>query len=589
MGIKTFLIKVHLSVLLPLAFLSTVYLYLYPVWHKCGFEAPGPKEITGSGTKEAPFRLLTLADPQIEGDSSLRKFARTRTEIKWKHFRRREDEEGDGEGDGDGMMSVVATIKAFTRAVLDRDHLRDVGNGYLEELKLSMKYLQKKVDLWGNDLYLAHVYRTMHWYTNPTHVVVLGDLVGSQWISDDEFLRRGRRFWDVIFRGGVKVTPEDVYNHEVSEGGKDGGGGGDWTHRIMNVVGNHDVGYAGDMTRERIDRFEDMFGQVNYMLTIHAPGPPEGYTPNATLTNKITTAQGGEEVIDPDELIPPVLRILLLNSLSLDTPIKDQSIATDSYDGINLVLKNRTMSPLQATILLTHLPFHKPEGICADGPFIDYFPAWDGGGIREQNHLSETTSQMLLGWLFALPTNSDDMHERKREKGIILTGHDHVGCDIWHFYRRFPDPEEENGDDEEEGEESTIIPTLPRPEPEWTAVNYINKDTMMNAMKSSGAFGKHFNASTDFVFEGLREVTVRSMMGEFGGNAGLVSAWFDWSQRTWRFKYTTCSLGIQHIWWAVHVVDLIAAITSLVLTLWHVLSLVFSTTKVVVGPGKKEQ
>lgn len=33
-----------------------------------------------------------------------------------------------------------------------------------------------------------------------THEVVLGDLFGSQWIPDDEFLHRVHRYKDIIFK-----------------------------------------------------------------------------------------------------------------------------------------------------------------------------------------------------------------------------------------------------------------------------------------------------------------------------------------------------------------------------------------------------
>ncbi len=56
---------------------------------------------------------------------------------------------------------------------------------------------------------------------------------------------------------------------------------------------------------------------------------------------------------------------------------------------------------------------------------------------------------------------------------------------------------------------------------------------------------------------GLREITVRSMMGEFGGNAGLLSLWFDDHAWEWRFDFAVCALGQQHLWWAVHILDLV--------------------------------
>jgi len=38
-----------------------------------------------------------------------------------------------------------------------------------------------------------------------THEVVLGDLFGSQWIKDDEFLARVRRYKDIIFKDVILI------------------------------------------------------------------------------------------------------------------------------------------------------------------------------------------------------------------------------------------------------------------------------------------------------------------------------------------------------------------------------------------------
>src|SRR2546423_5592360 len=76
-----------LTLLCLAAVLSTVYLYLYPAVHSCAFPTPSSaypasttddsglirpvhRESVNDGD-EAPFRLLVLADPQLEGDSSL--------------------------------------------------------------------------------------------------------------------------------------------------------------------------------------------------------------------------------------------------------------------------------------------------------------------------------------------------------------------------------------------------------------------------------------------------------------------------------------------------------------------------------------
>jgi hypothetical protein len=56
---------------------------------------------------------------------------------------------------------------------------------------------------------------------------------------------------------------------------------------------------------------------------------------------------------------------------------------------------------------------------------------------------------------------------------------------------------------------------------------------------------------------GIREVTLRSMMGSYGGNSGLFSAWFDEASEEWRYRIQMCEFGVQHWWWAVHVLDVV--------------------------------
>ena len=68
----------------------------------------------------------------------------------------------------------------------------------------------------------------------------------------------------------------------------------------------------------------------------------------------------------------------------------------------------------------------------------------------------------------------------KYSGGVMMTGHDHEGCQIEHHW----DQEVEK----------------------WKAEKWDDEKRNKNA---------------------IREITVRSMMGEYGGNAGLLSAWFD--------------------------------------------------------------
>ncbi|KAF8462556.1 hypothetical protein BDZ91DRAFT_734074 [Kalaharituber pfeilii] len=559
MSLQSFLTRTYLFVILPLALISSAYLFLYPFWHLCAFpETSVSGSNVGKVPRQAPFRLLALADPQIEGDTRLNRILNKMPK----------------EEDMGGWKELVAALKAK-----DIEGVKALATIYWDRIGISLQYWQKWVDIWGNDLYLAHVFRTMYWYTKPSHVVVLGDLLSSHWIKDEEFERRGGRFWDVIFRGMQKVEAEDVKRNEEIVMKPEWNGEDvsvDWSRKVINIAGNHDVGYAGDMTKERIERFERTFGQVNYMYTFKPPPPPANFTYPAPATPRSTIATGPNSNdidlvalgIDPNavDTEPPTLRIMVLNSLALDTPVWDKSLSDDSYNLLNAGLKSKSLSLHQATLLLTHLPFYKPKGVCTDGPLITYYEEKYGAGIKKQNHLSDTMSGLLLGWIFGLPTGTEDMDVRRKARGMILTGHDHPGCDVWHYFaERNPGEYGTNG--------------------EWSVLEYLNKRYMEEGMRRANVAGD----GKTYLFEGVREVTVKSMMGEFGGNAGLLSAWFDWDDMSWRFEYDTCALGVQHLWWLTHIVDVLAVVGAVVLGVWHLLGLLMGSKVPKVPAEKKRQ
>ena len=480
-----------LSILLPLSFVSTTYLYLYPAFHSCAFPSPGVPANTSLWDKfkqftysnglphldPAPLRLLALGDPQLEGDSSL-------LTLKDGYFPSLHTLWPD--------LQNANTTNERVQLVL---HLtRDL---VISDVPQILQSWRKRLDLLGNDYYLAHIYRTIHWYTQPTHVTVLGDLIGSQWVSDEEFERRGWRFWHKVFKDGKRVEDEVTNGIHVGTLGQDKS----WETRIINVAGNHDVGYAGDMSAERIERFERVFGRVNWETRF-------------TLPKALTNEKEDEENTDL-----PLLRIIILNSLNLDTPAIDKDLQGDTYGFINNAIgasrpvEDRTT----ATILLTHLPLPKDAGVCVDGPYFDFYSEEEGGGLKEQNHLSYNAGKGILEGIFGMSGNPDAPGKGLGRNGIILTGHDHEGCDIYHH---LPDDE--------------IMESR-----EWKAKRWSDMDGFNETVPS------------------LREITVRSMMGEFGGNAGLLSGQYDENIKEWRFSYSTCSVGIQHIWWAVHILDAI--------------------------------
>ncbi len=468
--------------LFSVANLLTSYLYLYPTINYCTFP-PQPERrdnVQIYPTQYPPFRLLVLGDPQLEGDSSLI------------------NPEGGFYPSLTTLWSDVRAAKTTAeRLKVPATHLHEL---FTTDLPLVLQAYRKRLDLIGNDFYLAHIYRTLHWTLLPTHVAVLGDLIGSQWVSDEEFERRGIRYWGRVFQRGRRVEDDVTNGIHTSLDEADSVKG--WTRRVINVAGNHDVGYAGDITTDKLQRFERVFGKANW---------------ETRFTLSIDHMEQGLEPVE--------LRLVVLNSLNLDTPVLDPDLQTDTYKFMNDVIRDSKSveDRTTGTILLTHLPLHKEAGICADGPLFNFHDEEHGGGVKEQNHLSYDASKGILEGIYGMSGDSSVPGNGVGRNGIILTGHDHEGCDVYHH---LPNADE---------------PTARR----WTAEKW--NATRWNKTSSD----------MDNSVPGIREITVRSMMGDFGGNAGLLSAWFDPTTREWQFDYSTCALGKQHIWWAIHILDVI--------------------------------
>jgi hypothetical protein len=546
----TALLRQLLRVLIPLSIASTTYLYLYPVFSTCAFPLPPDQNTPGTSPDTgraafvetakihwhslattagkpnstlsvpsrpiAPFRLLALGDPQLEGDTSiptdyLGVFPHAQSLFRHVTF-----------------QSEHSSLRQRIRQTL-----HDLVDIFLEDTFDALESLRKRIDLFGNDFYLAHIYRTVHWWTRPTHVTVLGDLLGSQWLDDAEFYRRADRYWHRVFRGAERV-PDDLAAYPAEEydlAGNLGGGPFNestaWTCRIINVAGNHDIGYAGDINEERAERFEHAFGKVNYELRFELP-----------LTN--TTLASTTFDADPtsNRLIPE-LRLVILNDMNLDTPALSSKLQDDTYSFINSVINTAAAVEFKGhfTIILTHVPLYKPEGVCVDDPFFSFHE--HDGSLREQNQLSLAASKGFLEGILGMSGNVDAAGGGKGRRGIILNGHDHEGCDTWHFINQ-------------------SIPEGEGQEREWEVKRW-------RQAVGAGIVGREG-------LPGVREVTVRSMMGDFGGNAGLLSVWFDEDAWEWRAEYATCPLGRQHFWWLVHILDLIAVVGVVLLAVSAVLS-----------------
>ncbi|KAI1643357.1 hypothetical protein F4815DRAFT_432912 [Daldinia loculata] len=511
------LLRNALRALIPLAVACTFYLYLYPVFLGCAFPLPQTEDnvaafqdtvrqhVLPNSSNAAPFRLLALGDPQLEGDTSIPNYNRESfPHLTWaiRHLTYKTDH---------------PSLRKRLRQVV-----HDVVDIFFDDIPDTLESIRKRIDLFGNDFYLAHIYRTLRWWTKPTHVTVLGDLLGSQWIKEKEFNRRSWRFWNRSFKGGERV-PDEVATYPAEEYdlagilGVEDDNAAAWRRRIINVAGNHDVGYAGDLTVERLERFERAFGKAAYELRFELP-----------ITNPAANATIYDEETNPDsDRLAPELRILNVNNMNLDTPAADQSLQDKTYAFVNDIINTATAVEYQGqfTLVLTHIPLYKPDGVCVDAPFFDFHP---GGGVKEQNHLSADASRGFLEGIFGLNGDPSAPGHGMGRKGVVLNGHDHEGCDTYHYINQT-----------EEGDER-----------QWRVTRWPTARTGELPGKPG--------------VPGLREITVRSMMAMYGGNAGLLSVWFEEDTWEWKYEFATCALGRQYFWWFVHVFDLIVVVAIVV-------------------------
>lgn len=404
------------------------------------------------------------------------------------------------------------THSAYEDGEVSDIHMLTFGDPQINGNWKSTKYI-KRLDNYGNDHYLGHIYKTMQARLKPSHVAVMGDQFSSQWILDLEFYNRTYRFVERLFPRDplYKLTVIDTWKKHENY---------DWEkymadehamdpdHRFstrqyfdlydwykpenhqpnfqnplfINLTGNHDIGYSGDATWQHMARFHLLFGQNNYVIYYNKGTPQEW-------------------------------RIVVLDSLTLEGPALQEEFREYTWSFLeHLNATNPEFSG--STVLFTHIPFYKREGLCADGPehryYVDYEKEpYKNGKLRSQNHLLYETSQKVLDIVFP---NAD-------REGLILTGHDHVGCDSYYSHV--------NG--------------------EWVAER-----------KARSGDRKP-----------IHEVVVRAMMGEFEGQTGLVTGRFDKSEQKWQFTFTYCSFAVQHVWWALKVAALLAVLLHSVAVVLH--------------------
>lgn len=379
----------------------------------------------------------------------------------------------------------------------DDIRLMAFGDPQIKGIWPSTPYMTR-LDTFGNDYYLGHIFRMMYNRLRPSHVAVMGDLFSSQWIGDSEFFNRTVRFTKRLFNR----DPSWLYDIKEKHHNDQGKYASDWIswadnmtairekgrpmdlgfgyenvynwtasddYLFINISGNHDIGYSGDATYQHVARYNELFGKDNYWIEYDAG------------TNR-------------------AWRLVVLNDLLLEGPALQPELLDINWEFLYQLIERKFEG---STVLLTHVPFYKPAGLCYDGPEFRYYPddyerePYKAKLLRSQNHLSDSISNRVLNLIFD-----------RNYPGIILTGHDHEGCET--FYNK-------------NSEDGT-----------WSASSTPSSDSLT-----------------------IKEITVKSMMGQYHGNTGLVTGHFNENTKQWEWHFSLCPFSIQHIWWFTKVVTII--------------------------------
>ncbi|KAF8925481.1 hypothetical protein BGZ58_000773, partial [Dissophora ornata] len=351
----------------------------------------------------------------------------------------------------------------------------------------------------------------------PTHVSILGDLFSSQWIDDTEFNVRLARYQSIF---PDPATTAAAYSRAASQEEDND------VPVLINVTGNHDIGYGYDISQSRLDRWEQVFGKSNFMSSVVIPD--------------LSLVEGSVDSVQR-------LHLIVLNTMLLDGPSSDESLRSDTWEFLQRASEIKAVHPNDKIVLLTHIPFHKEQGICVDAPDIRVH--WDST-IIEQTMLTPNTTDWILEHL---------------KPDFVLNGHDHYGCDVVHIR------------DQHKQEEAHA-------QISWSAY----PTTPSNLLS-----GTYSSDSSKIV---VREVTQRSMMAEFGGYAGLFEARVSRSSSSssssgeqnpeaevetnggdstlsnLEFHYTACGFYNDVQVWTVIVTDLIVAGLWILIALYKVLT-----------------
>ncbi|KAG0269442.1 hypothetical protein BGZ95_002074 [Linnemannia exigua] len=239
------------------------------------------------------------------------------------------------------------------------------------------------VDLAFNDAFMRHIYKKMmspsweplthlssllsrstesHAPRSPTHVSILGDLFSSQWIDDTEFEVRVARYRSIF--------PEPTSSVTTGSGGVGAGkeeAGSMMPVVMINITGNHDIGYGYDISQYRVERWEQVFGKSNFISSMDIPAANVVVVGGSESSGNDTESRSSTQGHGTSNR---KLHLVVLNTMLLDGPSSDENLRGQTWEFLQEASALKEANPLDRIVLLTHIPFHKEQGICVDPPDI---------------------------------------------------------------------------------------------------------------------------------------------------------------------------------------------------------------------------
>lgn len=196
----------------------------------------------------------------------------------------------------------------------------------------------------------------------PHYNIFMGDLFdGGRYWDNDYWLKELKRFNNIFNKVNV------------------------YTKNLLNLPGNHDIGFGDTILKDSFYRFNEFFGNTNSRVEIKG-------------TNYV---------------------VYTIDSIALSDSTAPE-IQNLSIDYLNEVKKYHNSNPLEKRILLTHVPLFRDPHTQTCGPLRESnkpFPIVKGN--QYQTVISSDLTDMILNSI-----NPD----------LVISGDDHDYCEIMHAY-----------------------------------------------------------------------------------------------------------------------------------------------------------